>query len=58
MGGSPPVLERPKRMLDGLLANLHYRWSMFYPYLHRIDDDFTFPAFQPPFLYRSTLHLH
>lgn len=37
VGGSHPIFERSKRMLNSLAANLHFPQVMFQPNLHRVD---------------------
>ena len=57
VGGSHPIFERSKRMLNSA-ANLHLPRVMFQPSLHRIDYGFMFPALYPAFLTRRTLLVH
>ncbi|KPU61225.1 hypothetical protein AN403_5532 [Pseudomonas fluorescens] len=58
VGGSHPIFERSKRMLNSLAANLHLPRVMFQPNLHRIDYGFMFPALYPALLTRRTLLVH
>src|SRR5471030_1079089 len=58
VGGSHPIFERSKRMLNSLAANLHLPRIMLQPNLHRVDYRFMFPALHPTLLTRRTLLLH
>ena len=58
VGGSHPIFECSKRMLNSLAANLHPPRVMLQPNLHRVDYRLMFPALHTAFLTRRTLLLH